>query len=211
MAAEVLLINPRSRKRRRKHVAKRRRHTARRHKVVSRRRRSSVVVVGRKVNPRRRRRVHALRRHRARRRNPRLFSMGGITSALIPAAIGGAGAVALDVGLSFVPLPAMLQGKLAKTGVKIAGALALGWVGGKVLGTDKGKAVTLGALTVVLYGVIKDAIATVAPGVPLSGVGGGGVDYADNTIGAYMIPPLGYVNPAPFVQDGVGAYMADGM
>lgn len=208
--ATISLINPGRRKKARKTRAKRRKHVARR-RSTKRRRRSAVVVVGRKINPRRGRKTSARRRHRARSRNPRLMglSLSGITRQLVPAAIGGVGAIGLDIALSYLQphLPASLQTGYLKTGVKIAGAIGLGMVAGKVLGGEKGRAVTMGALTVVLYGAIRDAVKQMAPTLNL-----GAVDYADNTVGAYMAPQVGYVNPAPFIQnENVGAYMSDGM
>lgn len=210
MAAQIALINPRRKRKARKTRARRRRHVARRKTTARRRRKTSIVAV-RRLNPRRRR-VHARRRrHHARRRNPRMLSLGGITRTLMPAAIGGAGALALDIALSYATpyLPASLQSGYLKTGVKLAGAIGLGMVAGKFLGGEKGRAVTLGALTVVLYGAIRDAAKQFAPTLNL-----GAVDYADNTVGAYMAPSLGYINPAPFVSNdmsGLGAYMSDGM
>lgn len=197
MSAEIALINPRRRRKHKKTHSRRRRH-------VARRRRASGYVVGsapvrrRKLNPRRRRHV-ARRRHYARRRNPR-FSIGGLTHALIPAAIGGAGAVALDVALGYVPLPDMLKTGYAKVGVQIAGAFLLGWLGSKALGREKGNAVTLGALTVAAYGLVKTVVKQAAPTLP--GLAG---DYETMRMGAYMKPELGYVNPA----SPLGAYMQD--
>lgn len=216
MLAEVSLFNPRrKRKSRKSRKVKARSKNARRVHRAKRRAVGYTIrrapVRRRKLNSRRARSVK--RRHRARSRNPR-FSVGGITSALIPAAIGGAGAVGLDVALGYGErfLPEMLTKGYGKVAVQVAGAFALGWAASKVVGKDKGKAVTAGALTVAAYSLIKTLTAQFAPQLP----GLSGDDYADN-VGAYM-PELGYTNPAPFLQDdsvpsmgGVGAYMSDGM
>jgi len=201
MAAQLLLVNPRRKRRvkrakttsRRKRRVVAKRSTARRHK-----RRTAVgYTVG--SGPIRRRKLNPRRRvHRARRRhNPRMlggFSMGGIMNQLIPAAVGGAGAVALDVALGYLPAatPDFLKTGMGNKALKIGGAILLGVVAGKVLGRERGKAVAAGALTVVAYGIIKDGVGQVAPTVALSGDGSDWV-----------------YNPAPMLQ-GVGAYMDNG-
>lgn len=197
MPAEIALINPRRRRKARKTNSRRRRHTAKRTRSH---RRKHAIIVARKINPRRRHRAHAKRHHRARRRNPR-FSVGSITRSLIPAAIGGAGAVALDIALGYVPLPDMLKTGYAKVAVQIAGAFALGMIAGKVLGKDKGHAVTAGALTVAAYSLVKTVVKQAAPTLP--GLAG---DYEAMRMGAYMQPSLGYTNAAP----SLGAYMQPG-
>lgn len=208
MPAELLLMNPRRKKRakrtRARKATRRRRTSAR--KVTRRRRRAVGYVAGharvrrRKLNPRRHR-AHAKRR---RHRNPRMggLSLGGLKHTIVPALIGGVGAIALDVAFSYIPLPAALSTGYVKTGVKLAGAIGLGFVASKIIGRERGKAVALGALTVVLYGAVKDLIKQYAPSVP--GLAG---DYSDMRVGAYMTPQLSGMNPAPMLQ-GLGAYMA---
>lgn len=210
MPAELLLMNPRRKKRakRTRSVSRRRRRTTAR-KVTRRRRKAVGYVAGharvrrRKLNPRHRRAHARVGSRRRRRHNPRLggLSLGGLKHTIVPALIGGVGAIALDVAFSYIPLPASLSTGYVKTGVKLAGAIGLGFVAGKVLGRERGKAVALGALTVVLYGAVKDLIKQYAPSVP--GLAG---DYQDMRVGAYM-PSLGGMNPAPMLQ-GLGAYMA---
>lgn len=202
--SELLLVNPRHKKRRkaaksRRHV----RHVAKRAKRRSRRRAvgytiGSSPVRRRKLNPRRRRHHVARRRHRYA-RNPR-FSIGSLKTMVMPAITGAVGAVVLDIGLTYVPLPASLQTGWGKTAVQAAGAVALGMLASKFLGRSKGAAVGLGALTIVSYGVVKNLAHQFLPSVPgLSG------DYADMGVGAYM-PNMGWVNPAATL----GAYMSSG-
>jgi hypothetical protein len=200
MAAEIALINPRRRRKHSKVRSRRRRHHAKR-KHVARRRRRSAIVVARRINPRRHR-VHA-KKYRRRARNPR-FSTGGIMKQILPAAIGGAGAVALDVALGYGAqyLPASLTSGYGKVAVQIAGAFGLGYVASKALGREKGHAVTLGALTVALYSLIKTTVQQAAPTLPgLSGY-----------MGAYMPPSLGYTSAAPSVagMGDFGAYVQAG-
>lgn len=188
MPAELLLVNPR-RKRRAKAKSSRR---VRARNPRAKRRHRAVSVVTRRIRARNPRRVHAKRR---RHRNPRL-SANGILHALVPAAIGGAGAVALDIGLGYLPasVPDFLKKGIGNTALKVGGALALGLIAGKVMGREKGKAVAAGALTVVAYGFIRNMVKEAAPTLPgLSGYVGS--DYA--------------LNPAPMVA-GMGAYMDQG-
>lgn len=145
----------------------------------------------RKLNPRR---VSRRRRHS----NPR-FSIGGITSQLMPAVYGAGGALALDVALGYIPLPAMLQTGYARHATRIVGALGIGWLGRKFLGS-KGAAAGAGALTVAVYGLLKD-VAVQATAGKVKGLG----DYEE-------IQVDGYYDPAPqigaYMQSGVGAYMS---
>lgn len=207
MTEPVLLINPRRRRRRKnaRHRSRRRRH----------------------ANPRH------FRMRRRRRRNPR--GLGGIGRALspmtivrgtvIPAAIGGAGAVALDVALANIPgIPDTLKTGLPATLVKLIGAIGLGWLAGMAIGRERGRLITLGAVTVMGYQFIRDQGKAMFPTV--KGFGSY-TDYVDYTLmqdrggmGAYMTPSLasparlnglGFISPAPVVQGGgvpLGAYMS---
>ena len=234
----LLLVNPRRRKRRSK--GRRRMPAALRRYWASKRSRTRLT------NPRRRRRHRHARRHvsvsvnpRRRRRarhhymNPRRRRRGGggggglgfsvkspqaiLHSAVIPAAIGGAGALALDVTMGYVSpyLPATLQAGWFNLAVRLAGAIGLGMVAGKFLGRERGRIVMLGALTVAAYSTLKGLASSA--GLSLPGLSG----YADYTayplsprMGAYMKGPtntpgiqgLGYVSPAPVLK-GLGAYM----
>lgn len=205
---EIVLINPR-RRRRRKMSAKQRKYFGRRRARksvarVSRRRRRNPIGAYMAGNPRRRRRHRSVARYvgRRRHRNPR-FSLGGlkgITSKLIPAGIGGLGAVALDVTLASLPVPDMLKTGPIAIATKIAGALGLGWVAGMLIGRENGKLVTMGALTVVAYNVIRGVAQQVLPATTP-----GLSDYTDYGMGG-----LGWVSPAPvlgaYQPNGLGAY-----
>jgi hypothetical protein len=195
--AEIALINPR-----RKHHKKHRRVKSRRRRHTARRR--STVIVARRINPRRRHHRIRHRRYRHRARNPR-FSVGGITRALVPAAIGGAGAVALDIALGYATfLPPSLTTGYGKVAAQVAGAFGLGMVAGKVLGPEKGRLVTMGALTVAAYSLIKNVVKNAAPTLP--GLAG---DYESMRMGAYMDRLGSYTGVAPSMG-AMSAYMPDG-
>ena len=212
-AEQLLLINPRRKRRAKK---SRRRRARSRRRVVSHRRRRRVARVSRRRSRRvggyriRRRRAKNPRRHRSykmrrrRHRNPIGLSSRGITATVVPAAIGAVGAVGLDVAWGYLSgyLPASLQSGVLGTVAKIAGAFGLGMVAGKVVGREKGKLVTAGAITVIAYGAIKEFAHSAAPSIP--------------GLGAYM-PGMGMsgfgdlaaTNPAPYLSGpaGMGAYM----
>lgn len=217
MAAQLLMVNPRHKRKTKTKTTSRRRRASRavnprRRRVSARKRRAVATVTVRARNPRRvgHRKVH--RAHRRRHANPRMLglNMGSLTRALIPAAVGGAGAVALDVALGYLPAstPDILKTGIGNKALKVAGAIGLGLIAGKVLGKETGKAVGAGALTVVAYGIVREIVQKVAPSVTLSGT-----DYADTVyqpsaslIGAYM---ENGVNSFQSAQ--MGAYMNDGM
>jgi hypothetical protein len=210
--SQLLLINPRRKRRHSKRRARarnpKRRHVARSVTRRTYRRRA------RAVNPRRRRHHVArfrnpVRRRRVSRRGGRGFSVKGLTSSIMPAAVGAVGAVGLDVAYGYLGgfLPASVSGNVyLSAAVKLAGAYGLGVLAGKVMGQEKGRAVTLGAMTVVSYGIIKSLVAQFAPNVP--GLHG----YPDGFqgMGAYM-PNLSGYNPAPLLKgpapSALGAYM----
>lgn len=241
----VFLVNPRRKKKSRKGrmpaglarywAGRRGRKTSAR----KRRRKSSVTAVVRASNPRRkRRRARAsnprrrVRRHarranpifrkrrrgRSRARNP--FTINGVKSALVPAAIGAGGAIALAIAYAYVSpkLPSSLTTGYLPAIVKIAGAIGLGMLASKFLGREDGKYVTMGALTVTLVGVVTPLITQAMPSLPgLSGLRGVGdyIPYSKPGMGAYMRNPalgrLGFVSPASVIQrgGGMGAYMAN--
>lgn len=191
---EILLVNPRRRKRKSR--------KARRAYSARRRSRGSRV---------RRRRL----------RNPRsgfggsALSIRGAQHAIVPAVVGAAGAMVLDIGMSYLPLPASLQAGWARTAVQIAAALALGAIGGRIpfVGRRNAMLASGGALTVIAYNALKPVVAQ-AIGDKVQGLGGL-ADFGDfrglgftsaapllagPRVGAYQRPLGAYQRP------GVGAY-----
>ena len=232
MSEALFLVNPRKKRRKksrkgrmpaglRRYWASKRRGTKtvkrrrkRRHSAVAaaprrRRRRSHAVGI---VKRRRKRNPMRHRSHRRHRRAHNPFGVRGLTHTIMPAAIGATGAIALDVAYGYAGkyLPASLQTGFLPVLVKAAGAIGLGFLARKVVSRDKANAATLGALTVVAYGALKPLIASFAPTIPgLSGYSDF-INYGQsmNGIGAYMPRAgMGYLNPAPAVGSGMGAYM----
>lgn len=178
MSGELLLINPKKRRKGRK--------SSRRHKNPHRRHRRSA----RRHNPvrhhrRHRNPVHAVRRARRRRRNPLNFGgvgrgfMGQATNALM----GAGGAIVNDVLINYVPLPAMLKTGPLSILTKLAGAFGVGYLASFAVGKARGALMTEGALTVLAYQIVKPMVATV---LPLAGTD---------------IEGLGYYSPGMIMQD----------
>lgn len=229
----ILTVNPMAR-----------RHRRRRRNPESFRARSRAARKGWRARSHNRvgRRRHNVHRHHVRRhRNPIASTSREVVSMLVPAGIGAASAVALDVIVAYLPLPASFQSGWGNIAVEAVGAVALGVVAGMVAGKRNGVLVGAGALTVVGYEAIKAALAPTL-GASIKGLSGL-ADFADfqnvemgvhPAVGAYMAQPgqLGrvgaYMNPAAMLTApapvpgplaslrakqlaGMGAYMRGGM
>lgn len=175
---EILLVNPRRRKRRKKTTTrKRRRNTA--------------------SNPRRRRRKTTVRRRR--RRNPRVTARS-IQSDVMEALQGATGALALDVTLGYLPLPANLKAGIVGTGVKALLAIGIGVLGAntKIVRPATAKRFANGALTVVLHDELKKQVAQFMPNIAMGEYLG--VDYNDYEMAGLGYHGAGY-NPGMYLPD----------
>ena len=187
---ELMLINPRKRRRKRKMSALQRRYFGKR-----RTRRSRSVAkrsfAGVAMNPRkRRRRRTALSSVRRYRRNPIKFSPGQfMQQTLMPSAIGAGGALGLDILMGFLPLPAAMKTGPMRPVIKLVGAVGIGMLAGMLTNRKTAEQITAGAVTVVLYDTLKGFVQKAMPNIPL-----GENDY----------PALEYMSPAITV-DGMGA------
>lgn len=188
--AEILLVNPRKRRKRtkarRKLSALQKKYFGggrrkRRRAVASaaaprRRRRRKSTAVARMSNPRRRRRVitatyRALRRRR-RRSNPSL-RLGSIPnraiSLLKSGGIGASGALVADLAWGYGKgyLPDFVAGSpLAQYATKLLLAIGVGLVGEKVW-RGKGREMAVGAATVTLHDALKAQVQASFPDVKL--------------------------------------------
>lgn len=202
---EMLLVNPRKRRKRakgRKRASRRRRRSS-----GGRRRAAAGYVVGnapirrRKLNPRRRRRGRSRRRgFRGRRRNPislRRFTPGNLMANVTGAIPGAVGALGLDVLLGFVPIPVTWKAGIPGYLTKIVGAVGLGMIAGYVVSQSTAAKMTTGALTVMFHGLLRELVATNLPQVPL---------------GMYLRPGmagLGYAGSGYNPMNGMGLYLPD--
>jgi len=209
MAREVLLINPRARR------------TTRRRKpatAAARRRRRNPVTARRRAAPVRRRRTAVKRR-----RNPisarsvmRRMQPRGLMNTAMSAIPPAAGAVLLDVGWNFLPIPANLKTGNLRYLAKGLGAVLLGEVAKAVVSKKTADSFTMGALTVVMYEAGRELVANVVPGAALGYYSAG---MPVGALGEYLSPnstsfPLGQ-NAWPARQmpcagdgNGVGEYLS---
>lgn len=171
--AELMLLNPSSRGRRKAPVRRKRARTRTAVRALPRRR------VGR------------------RRRNP--IRLSGITDQFISGAIGAGGALAVDVVMSKVPLPAAFTASpvmtaLTKGGIGIAIGMAVSKMGrNRALGTKLAN----GAITIGLYNAGK---ATVGPALGLAGSDEGLLGYDTGLLGYSDFNDLGYQGVAPMSE-----------
>ena len=224
MASEVLLVNPRKRRRRpvRRRAATRR--PAARRPAKRRRRRNPIGPYARSgmgmyvSNPRRRKRRAAARRptkarRRTRyRRNPTM--RGIINSLILPAATAGAGALALDVLWGFVPIPENIKTGPMRHVAKGLGAIVLGQLVGMVGNKRMGDTMALGALTVTFHSAFREMTAQFMPGVPLGYYSAGANAGYDPQLGYYVSSPRLAVNrgeSVPSQNSELGYYVQEGV
>jgi hypothetical protein len=205
--AELMLVNPRRKKRRsggrrRKMSALQRQYFGGgRKRRRSRRRRVAALSAAPVATRRSRRRRVSVGRKRSRRRmglgggGGRAFSVAGIMRDIVPAGIGAAGALGVDIAMGYIRpmLPAGFSGPMIDPLIKIGGAIGVGYVAGQVMGRRFGEQVTAGALTVAMYDIIKGFVRQAAPGLVSEYVG----EYDDQ---------IGWISPAEQVGEYVGEY-----
>lgn len=170
---EVVIVatsNPR-----RKSVARKRRR-----KSATSRRRVRRIRARQNPRPVRRRRSRSRRYIRAR-RNPRILAggpMGFLTNSLVPAAVGAAGAIAVDMAvakLTMIPQTWKTGNMLPIT--KIGLSIGLGAVGSAVLGNEYGEQLAAGGIVVSLYQLARNYVNQNFPSlqmaryVPMRGMG----------------------------------------
>jgi len=129
---------------------------------------------------------------------------------IAPVAIGAAGALATDVAIGFIPLPAAVEtspfSPWIKTGIKAGLAIGAGWGVGKALGRSVGAKFTVGALTVIAYSLARDLLTRVVPTLSLGGLADS--DYPQ--IGfAEVYAPLGELMPGVPALAGYEEYGRD--
>jgi len=183
--------------------AKRRRSAAQ--KAASRRNIKKAQAARRGRRPARRRRSTSRRRRRnpatrqsvtrtyRRRSNPRRFPtvQGIINDQVIPAAVGGTGAVINDIVVNMLPLPVNFKTGWMRHLSKAVGAVAIGYLGGMFLQKRTADQLGAGAMTVVGYNVVRDMAAQFAPQIPLG-------EYLDTGLNEYLRPDaLGYYGAGP--------------
>lgn len=182
-------------------------------RMLRARRRTSRSPKGKRAHPITPARVasRAGRQLRYRRPNPVGFFGDFVQGTLMPAAVGGAGALGLDVLLGVLPLPENLKTGPMRPVVRIAGAVALGALASTFTTRRTAEQIAAGALVVVLYDTMKGFIARSGirvPGLSLYEIPGVGVYDVQQEV-----PAVGYtdsgiqVGDVSMQPDEVGAYV----
>jgi hypothetical protein len=199
MVGEVMIVNPRAKKRRRPMTAKQRKYFGpKRRRTIHVRRNPTAVAAAPTSKRRGRRRARVASFVSAARRRTRGVAgeLGEfLTKDLMPAAIGAGGALAVDMvwpHLTFLP-DSLQTGPLAPL-VRIAGAVAVGMAVSAVGGKAMGRQAMAGALVVTVYdiakGMMAESMAAPAPAATAHPVNA----YVDG-MGVY-VDGLGYISPA---------------
>jgi hypothetical protein len=212
--AELMLINPRKRRRKskskavRKNPRKRRTMTALQRKYFGNRKHKRNPTVAKKSSKRRRRYAVTAKKSRRYRRNPSggRFNMQTFSrNTLMPSAIGAAGALGLDILMGFLPLPPAMKVGPMRTVIKIVGAVGVGMLAGTFVKRSTAEQIAAGAITVALYDTLKGVVQTAMPTLSL-----GEADVFSE------YPSLAYANAGQVVgdmgeyNDNIGMYVGEG-
>lgn len=211
---ELLVVsNPTRRRRKRKSVKRR--------KTSTRKRRRNPSPPGARKRTRR-----AVTRRRSNPSGRRAFSQANITNVVRAAGAGAAGAIALDIALGFVPLPANLKGGIMGDVTKAVGAIAIGALANmtKFVSSTTARDMTVGAMTVQFTGIGRKLLGQFAPGIALSayqnddydsmlGYGGSGWNPEDaldwnGGMSAYNVGEDFAIAAPGDAQPGLGAYLS---
>lgn len=155
---EMLLINPRTKRKTRK------RRTAAQKAAT----RKMIAANRRRKSPTRRRRSPTRRRTIRARRNPiggKMNLQSFMRETLVPSAIGATGALGLDFIWGRLPLPAQIKTGGFAPVAKLGGAMLLGMVAGNFTTKKRGEQIAAGAVTVIAYDAIKGMVNRMAPGM----------------------------------------------
>lgn len=177
--AQLMMVNPRKRRTRKARTPAQKAATR---KLVARNKR--------KRNPTAKRRSTRSVTRRYKRNPARRMAMGGIINQqVIPAATNATGALALDIIWGFLPIPINIKAGPMKHVAKGAGAIVMGMVAQNVVRPATAKALSQGALTVVMHDAMREFAQRMLPNVPLGYYSAGtpvGVGEYMNGLGAYI-------------------------
>jgi hypothetical protein len=93
--------------------------------------------------------------------------MGGFMGELVPAGIGAAGGLGINILVGYLPLPVQLKTGFVRTLVVLGAVWAGGAVASMAFGRRVGNLVTAGGVTVTIYDLLKGLIVQNFPNVPL--------------------------------------------
>ena len=125
----------------------------------------------------------------------------------MPSISAAGGGIALDVLWGMLPIPQVLKEGPVRYLAKGAGAIGMGMVAGMFFPAATAKNFTSGAMTIVLYGALKEMLAVWAPQLALS-------SYDIDASMGYPSAALDVGNEsdlsAYFPASGMGAYLEEG-
>jgi hypothetical protein len=139
-----------------------------------------------------------------RRRNPIKMDMASIMkNTIMPSATAAGGALAVDMALGYIPLPAMLKTGPARHLVKGVAAIGMGLLAANFVKPRTAELFATGAMTVAVYGAAKEAIGQFAPNIQMG-------EYEDIDL---ELDGMGYRSPGMVVDDGesMGYYEEENM
>ena len=215
--AQLLLVNPKRRKRkaakksaraprrrRRKMTAKQAKYFAPKRKRRTSRARAAATTPARKVRRRRASRgLAGFARNTSGSVNPRAI--------VGPAVIGAAGALGLDVLYGYLPIPANLKAGTFAPLVKLGAVIGISMLASRFLPRQRAlvKQAAGAAVTIAAYNFFKAQVQQRLPTVPLGEYVSGMGEYVGDSP---SFPALGYVSPAQSFPDtntngNVGGYM----
>lgn len=212
----MIVTNPTKKKRKTKKkspVKKKssvRKKTAKRPAAKPSRKPQEAANMAAKKKVTRKRKSVAKTTRKATRRTPRR-SAGGLgkimDEKLIPAAIGGASAVFLNIGLSMLPVPAVMKSKPGQIALKSAAGIIGGMAISKMFDKKIGTAFTLGSLTVLMSEITKGMMSKSFPQLALNEY----VSSDDDSMNEYMSQYMSeYVSTSANV-DQLGYSESDGV
>lgn len=223
---QLLLVNPRGRRKRRTPSRDSKGRFLKRGKSSASKRRRRENPVPFSLNPKRRKRRSASAKHRnwgtvkrhqrrvnpshRRRRNPTGGGfLGNLTRPLMPAVVGAGGAFATDAAFAYLPLPMQLKtGNLAIVSKAVL-AVALGMVVSRFMNRRIGEQMTAGALTVQAHQALSPFVAGVLPGA-LGYYGAGYALPANGGVGEYISDIPNSMRDSNFyARDPLGEYISD--
>lgn len=191
--AQLMLINPAARPKKRRAAAKRRARPAAKSNPAPRRRRGLRAV-----------RTAAPRRRRVR-RNP--ISTRGVMGDIMGAIQGAGGALAVNAAINLIPLPVNLKSGWGGTATKIGLAVALGMVAKPLVGRMAGK-LAEGAMTVAAYEAIAGMVPSTFGGHAAAGVAGLGYMNPGMNAGGHYISNNSVMNGMGEYVSGLGEYVS---
>jgi hypothetical protein len=195
--AQLMLINPRRRRRTKARINPRRRRTVAKRRVY----RNPTNPHRRAYAKRRtyRNPVRAIRRRSRARRNPALRATG-VMNDIMQAAIGATGAIGINYIYDMLPLPMAMKTGFGAAAGKAGAAVLLGMFARPMLGRAAGT-MAQGALVVIAYDMIRSMLPPA--GVPAVA----GLGYTSPAIQAGYLPQQGMGEYVPAFSSGMGEYV----